>query len=145
MSGPKRGGTSGSSPARSARTPVPSCASPTSTATASPASRPGPAAGSSRTWSCATADGHGARTGSANAKDTVQRSLPLHGFAQNQLRCELAALAGELIAWASYSPYRARPPAAGNPAACGFACSPWPGASPAAAATLSRLGDLAPG
>jgi hypothetical protein len=33
------------------------------------------------------------------AKDTGLRSLPLHGFAQNQVWCELAALAGELTAW----------------------------------------------
>lgn len=34
-----------------------------------------------------------------NAKDTGLRGLPLHGFAQNQLWCELAAMAGELLAW----------------------------------------------
>jgi hypothetical protein len=33
------------------------------------------------------------------AKDTGLRNLPLHGFAQNQLWCELVALAGELTAW----------------------------------------------
>jgi hypothetical protein len=34
-----------------------------------------------------------------NAKDTGLRNLPLHGFAQNQLWCELVAMAGELLAW----------------------------------------------
>jgi Transposase DDE domain group 1 len=34
-----------------------------------------------------------------NAKDTGLRNLPLHGFAQNQLWCELAAMACELTAW----------------------------------------------
>jgi Transposase DDE domain group 1 len=34
-----------------------------------------------------------------NAKDTGLRNLPLHGFAQNQLWCELAAMASELLAW----------------------------------------------
>jgi hypothetical protein len=34
------------------------------------------------------------------AKDTGLRSLPLHGFAQNQLWCEIASLACELLAWA---------------------------------------------
>jgi hypothetical protein len=34
-----------------------------------------------------------------NAKDTGLRNLPLKGFAQNQLWCELVALASELIAW----------------------------------------------
>jgi Transposase DDE domain group 1 len=34
-----------------------------------------------------------------NAKDTGLRNLPLHGFAQNQLWCEIAALACELPAW----------------------------------------------
>ena len=33
------------------------------------------------------------------AKDTGLRNLPLHGFAQNQLWCELAAMASELTAW----------------------------------------------
>jgi hypothetical protein len=33
------------------------------------------------------------------AKDTGLRSLPLKGFAQNQLWCEIVALASELLAW----------------------------------------------
>jgi len=33
------------------------------------------------------------------AKDTGLRNLPLHGFAQNQIWCELAAMACELTAW----------------------------------------------
>ncbi len=33
------------------------------------------------------------------AKDTGLRNLPLHGFAQNQVWCELAAMASELTAW----------------------------------------------
>ena len=34
-----------------------------------------------------------------NAKDTGLRNLPLHGFAPNQLWCELVAMASELLAW----------------------------------------------
>src|SRR5215470_12761564 len=34
-----------------------------------------------------------------NAKDTGLRNLPLHGFAQNQMWCELVAMASELLAW----------------------------------------------
>ena len=34
-----------------------------------------------------------------NAKDTGLRNLPLHGYAQNQIWCEIVALAGELLAW----------------------------------------------
>jgi hypothetical protein len=34
-----------------------------------------------------------------NAKDTGLRNLPLKGFAQNQLWCEITALACELLAW----------------------------------------------
>ena len=34
-----------------------------------------------------------------NAKDTGLRNLPLHGFAQNQIWCELVAMACELTAW----------------------------------------------
>jgi Transposase DDE domain group 1 len=33
------------------------------------------------------------------AKDTGLRNLPLHGFAQNQLWCEIVSLACELLAW----------------------------------------------
>src|SRR6202034_2651437 len=33
------------------------------------------------------------------AKDTGLRNLPLHGFAQNQLWCEIVALACDLLAW----------------------------------------------
>jgi hypothetical protein len=33
------------------------------------------------------------------AKDTGLRNLPLHGFAQNQIWCQIVALACELIAW----------------------------------------------
>jgi Transposase DDE domain group 1 len=33
------------------------------------------------------------------AKDTGLRNLPLHGFAQNQIWCEIVALACELLAW----------------------------------------------
>jgi hypothetical protein len=33
------------------------------------------------------------------AKDTGLRNLPLHGFGQNQLWCELVAMASELLAW----------------------------------------------
>jgi Transposase DDE domain group 1 len=33
------------------------------------------------------------------AKDTGLRNLPLHGFAQNQIWCELVAMACELTAW----------------------------------------------
>ena|SRR5438552_18698564 len=33
------------------------------------------------------------------AKDTGLRNLPLHGFDQNQVGCELVAMASELLAW----------------------------------------------
>jgi hypothetical protein len=33
------------------------------------------------------------------AKDTGLRNLPLHGYAQNQIWCEIVALASELTAW----------------------------------------------
>ena len=34
-----------------------------------------------------------------NAKDTGLRNLPLHGYHQNQIWCEIVALACELLAW----------------------------------------------
>ncbi len=66
------------------------------------------------------------------AKDTGLRNLPLHGFAQNQLWCEIVALACELLAWMQmlHSP---APPADGNPGGCACGSSPAPGASSAAA------------
>jgi hypothetical protein len=33
------------------------------------------------------------------AKDTGLRNLPLHGYAQNQIWCEITALACDLLAW----------------------------------------------
>ncbi|MFD1504016.1 transposase, partial [Streptosporangium lutulentum] len=33
------------------------------------------------------------------AKDTGLRNLPLHDFTQNQMWCEIVALAGDLMAW----------------------------------------------
>jgi DDE family transposase len=54
------------------------------------------------------------------AKDTGLRTLPLKGFAQNQLWCEIVALACELLAWTQllaltgtarrWEPKRLRPP-----------------------------------
>ncbi len=90
-----------SSPARNGPTPARSCGSPTSTATGSPASRPAPKAASSRTWSYGTAAASAARTASGtwNAKDTGLRNLALKGYAQNQIWCEIVALASELLAW----------------------------------------------
>ena len=38
------------------------------------------------------------------AKDTRLRNLPLKGFAQNQLWCEIVALACELLAWTQILP-----------------------------------------
>jgi Transposase DDE domain group 1 len=80
-------------------TPAPSCTSPTSTATASPALRPAPAVGSSPTWNCATAAGPAARNRIRAAKDTSLRNMPLHEFAANQIWCEIVALACDLLAW----------------------------------------------
>jgi hypothetical protein len=98
-----------------------------------------------------------------NAKDTGLRSLPLHGFAQNQLWCELAALAAELIAWAQMLALHGTPARRWEPRRLRFrlfatagritlggrrtrlrlaARSPW---SSLITTALSRLGDLAPG
>jgi hypothetical protein len=41
----------------------------------------------------------GMRMSIRNAKDTGLRNLPLHGFTQNQIWCELVAMASELTAW----------------------------------------------
>jgi hypothetical protein len=96
------------------------------------------------------------------AKDTGLRNLPLHGFAQNQIWCELVAMASELLAWmqmlALEGPARAWEPkrlrlrlfsAAGRLVSGGrrlrlrlAATWPWAGQFTAA---ITRLQALAPG
>jgi hypothetical protein len=98
-----------------------------------------------------------------NAKDAGLRSLPLHGFDKNQLWCELAALAGELIAWAQMLALHGTPARRWEPRRLRFRLftaagrivrggrrtrlrlargSPW---SALITTALSRPGDLAPG
>ena len=96
------------------------------------------------------------------AKDTGLRNLPLHGFAQNQVWCEIVALACDLLAWTQllaltgqarrWEPRRLRLrlfAAAGRIARGGrrlrlrLAAS-WPRATVITIA-LTRLSDLAPG
>ena len=89
----------GSSSARNAPTPARSCGSPTSTATGSPAF-----ATSTKGGQLADLELRHRRRARCEdrircAKDTGLRNLPLHGFAQNQLWCEIVALACELLAW----------------------------------------------
>jgi Transposase DDE domain group 1 len=97
-----------------------------------------------------------------NAKDTGLRNLPLHGFDQNQIWCELAAMASELLAWmqmlALDSPARAWEPkrlrlrlfaVAGRLVRGGRRlrlriAAAWPWATQLTAA-ISRLHALAPG
>jgi hypothetical protein len=97
------------------------------------------------------------------AKDTGLRSLPLRGFAQNQLWCEIAALAGDLTAWAQMLALHGTPARCWEPRRLRFrlliiagrivrggrrtrlrlaASSPW---SALITTALTRLGDLAPG
>jgi hypothetical protein len=67
------------------------------------------------------------------AKDTGLRNLPLQGFAQNQIWCEIVTIACELLAWMQMLPSPA-PREAGNPNACGSGSSPPPAAASAEAA-----------
>jgi hypothetical protein len=96
------------------------------------------------------------------AKDTGLRNMPLQGFAQNQLWCEIVALACELTAWmqmlALDGPARRWEPkrlrlrlfsAAGRMVRSGrrlrlrlAACWPW---APEITAAITRLQALAPG
>jgi hypothetical protein len=96
------------------------------------------------------------------AKDTGLRSLPLHGFAQNQVWCELVALACDLLAWtqllALTGPARRWEPkrlrlriftCAGRIARGGRRhrlrlAARWPWA-PVITAAITRLASLAPG
>jgi hypothetical protein len=80
------------------------------------------------------------------AKDTGLRGFPFHGFDQNQIWCELVAMACELLAWMAmlaldgparaWEPRRLRlpcspPPAAWSAAAAACGCaSPRPGPGP---------------
>ena len=97
-----------------------------------------------------------------NAKDTGLRNLPLHGYAQNQIWCEIVALACELLAWMAmlalpgsarrWEPKRLRLrlfSAAGRIARGGrrlrlrlSAAWPW---NPVITAAFSRLQALSPG
>jgi hypothetical protein len=97
-----------------------------------------------------------------NAKDTGLRNLPLHGYAQNQIWCQIVALACELIAWtqllALHGPARRWEPkrlrlrlfsAAGRIVRGGRRvllrlASRWPWA-PQITAAMQRLQALAPG
>ena len=97
-----------------------------------------------------------------NAKDTGLRNLPLHGFNQNQIWCELVAMACELLAWmqmlALDGPARAWEPkrlrlrmfsAAGRLVCSGRRlrlrlAATWPWASQLTTA-ITRLQALAPG
>jgi hypothetical protein len=96
------------------------------------------------------------------AKDTGLRNLPLHGFTQNQIWCELVAMACELLAWtqilALHGPARRWEPkrlrlrlfsAAGRIVSTGRQlrlriARRWPWASQITQA-ISRLQTLAPG
>ena len=49
------------------------------------------------TWNCAQAPSR-CEGRIRNAEDTGLRNLPLHGSAQNQIWCEIVALACELLA-----------------------------------------------
>ena len=52
-----------------------------------------------------------------NAKDTGLRNLPLKGFAQNQVWCEIVALACELLAWTQLLALTGPPAARAAPSA----------------------------
>ena len=78
--------------------PARSCASPTAAGTGSQPSLPTLGTGSSRTWNCATAAAHDAGT-HPQCQRRRAAQLPLHGFNQNHLWCELVAMASELLAW----------------------------------------------
>ena len=98
-----------------------------------------------------------------NAKDTGLRNLPLHGYAQNQIWCEIAALACELLAWMQmlalpgparrWEPKRLRlrifaVPGAWSAAAAACGCAsaaPWPWATADHRRPSARLQALAPG
>lgn len=73
------------------------CGSPTSTGTGSPPSPPTPARASSPTWNCATGAGHAAKATSFPRQGHRLPNLPLKGLAQNQVWCEIVALACDSI------------------------------------------------
>ena len=79
--------------------PARSCGSPTLVGTGSPASPPTPRVGSSLTWNYVIAAAPGARTASVSPRTPGCVTSPLHGFGQNQIWCELVAMASELTAW----------------------------------------------
>jgi len=76
------------------------------------------------------------------AKDTGLRNLPLKGFAQNQLCCEIVALACDLLAWtqalALTGAARRRGAQAAPPAPVRHRRTARPGQPPPAAAARRR-------
>ena len=77
------------------------------------------------------------------AKDTSLRNLPLRGFDQNQVWCELVAMARELTAWMAMLALDG-PARAWETNSCGCACSPPPDASSTAADGCGCARRLAP-
>ena len=124
----------GSSSARNARTPARSCGSPTSTGTGSPASPPTPARGQLADLELRHRRRARCEDRIRCAKDTGLRNLPLHGYDQNQIWCEIVALACELLAWMQMLALTGPARRVGTQDGCGCACSPPPGGSSAAAA-----------
>ena len=98
-----------SSSGRNARTRARRCGPPTLTGTGSPASPPTPRRPARRSRTPAPAPGR-CEDRIRCAKDTDLRNLPLHGYAQNQIWCEIVALACELLAWTQMPASRTRPP-----------------------------------
>ena len=75
-----------------------------------------------------------------NAKDTGLRNLPLHGYDQNQIWCQIVALACELLAWMAMLALTGTACRWENPSACGYGCCQPPGGSSAA---VARRRDVA--
>ena len=100
-SGPQKrtDGNTGTALRADSTTPVRSCGSPTSTATGSPPSPPARNTGSSLTWNYATGAGPDARTGSAAPRTPGCATCPCTASTQNQMWCEIVALACDLLAW----------------------------------------------
>ena len=88
-----------SSSARSGRTPERSCGSPTPAVTVFTAFATDAKKGQLAHLELRHSRRARCEDRIRNAKDTGLRNLPLKGFAQNQLWCEIAALACELLAW----------------------------------------------
>jgi len=129
---------------KNARTRVPSCASPTSAATGSPALPPARKAASLPIWNCATAAGPGARTASARLRTPACATFPCTATPRTRSGVRSSPWPANCWPGCRCSPSPAKPAAGGGRRLRLRITATWPWATQITAA-INRLHALAPG